>query len=256
MLQIEATRKSIALADALWTEGKHSDAAEQYHRNVSMLPRLPKSEQAEVYGRLIEYEGGRGNSSKVNPLVESVVEARIDVPAAYGTARRLIAERQRDLEDRKQAAVAEREQATGTAVASKQAPRTLSRGWVEGIDTYIDRVVTTTLADQEGAVNKVSFKDGFNGKIGNVVFANGRQLRVEVVTKGRDFGWVSSSGEHWARSDDSRYWNSSGQEVSGDEFCKKWKGGQTLMDLRRSQYKAGEAFKSQVIEALKKRGAN
>lgn len=108
-VRVEATRKRIASADALWNEGKRSDAAEQYHLNVSMLSLLPKSEQAEVYGRLIEYEGSVRNSSKVQPLLEAVAEARIELPATFGGARQLVSEYQREVEAKKQAAIAERE---------------------------------------------------------------------------------------------------------------------------------------------------
>jgi len=75
---------------------------------------------------------------------------------------------------------------------------------------------------------------------GAVVFDNGQRLEIRVQRDGNDFGWVSSDTGFWATTDRSRFWNSKGGEVSGDDFCKKWMDGKTLIDMRVLQNQASQ----------------
>ena len=136
----------------------------------------------------------------------------------------------------------------------------LTRRWGEGVPEYIKRVISTTLAEHVGPIETVKLTESkTNSRIysyyGDVVFTNGWKHHVEVERAGNDFGWVSCSNAYWATSEKARFWDSKGGGVSGDDFCKKWKKGATLIEIRVRQNEGQQKAIERNVETFKRLGS-
>jgi hypothetical protein len=106
----QETRKTLEEANQLWAAGRKADAVAKYKPLIDeAIDAVPSSDKPTVYQRVIEFEIEQGNTSYAKRMIEKAVDRDVSLSFTSPTARQLLAEAQREREDRRLAEAKRRE---------------------------------------------------------------------------------------------------------------------------------------------------